>query len=328
MNSVVRREPSAASSTTRLDRLSASLTTMPQVVIARVNGFCYTGALELALACDLIVTADEAKFADTHAKWGLRPTWGMSQRLVRLVGIARARELSYTAQPISGTEAAAWGLATRSVPRDELDGAVAELAAVIADNSAGSIAAYKDLYRHALDSGLTAGLAYEAETQYRITDAASRVASFGKRSRTSLEASSPVRRNELVVRVDHHQLTAAVGHGAVDDDPAPRDQPGDLAPAEESHRQPPLIVGELHLQGGHVAPGLHGERPDPASHPGPLAGLQGGDRGGPADVAQHLGVDGLLLFVALGGRRPPARPSRPVADPAVRLRRRRGRWWR
>jgi enoyl-CoA hydratase len=157
------------------------LTTMPQVVIARVNGFCYTGALELALACDLIVTADEARFADTHAKWGLRPTWGMSQRLVRLVGIARARELSYTAQPISGSEAAAWGLATRSVPRDELDGAVAELAAVIADNSAGSIAAYKDLYRHALDSGLTSGLAYESETQYRITDAASRVASFGKR---------------------------------------------------------------------------------------------------------------------------------------------------
>jgi enoyl-CoA hydratase len=154
------------------------LTTMPQVVIARVNGFCYTGALELALACDLIVTADEAKFADTHAKWGLRPTWGMSQRLVRLVGIGRARELSYTAQPISGSQAAAWGLATRSVPRDDLDGAVAELAATIAGNSAGSIAAYKDLYRKALDAGLTEGLAYEAETPFRITDTQSRVATF------------------------------------------------------------------------------------------------------------------------------------------------------
>ncbi len=154
------------------------LTTMPQVVIARVNGFCYTGALELALACDLIVTADEAKLADTHAKWGLRPTWGMSQRLVRLVGIARARELSYTAQPITGSEAAAWGLATRSVPRDDLDRAVEDLASVIADNSAGSVAAYKDLYRQALDSGLTEGLAYEARTHYPITDTQSRVASF------------------------------------------------------------------------------------------------------------------------------------------------------
>jgi enoyl-CoA hydratase/carnithine racemase len=124
------------------------------------------------------VTADEAKLADTHAKWGLRPTWGMSQRLVRLVGIARARELSYTAQPITGSEAAAWGLATRSVPREELDRAVADLASVIADNSAGSIAAYKDLYRQALDSGLTEGLAYEAQTQYRITDTQSRVATF------------------------------------------------------------------------------------------------------------------------------------------------------
>jgi enoyl-CoA hydratase len=154
------------------------LTTMPKVVIARVNGFCYTGGLELALACDLIVTADEAKLADTHAKWGLRPTWGMSQRLVRLIGIARARELSYTAQPITGTDAAAWGLAIRSVPREDLDRAVADLASVIAENSAGSVAAYKDLYRQALDSGLADGLAYEAQTHYPISDTQSRVASF------------------------------------------------------------------------------------------------------------------------------------------------------
>ncbi len=157
------------------------LTTMPQVVIARVNGFCYTGALELALACDLMVTADEARLADTHAKWGLRPTWGMSQRLVRQVGIGRARELSYTAQPISGTEAAAWGLATRSVPLADLDRAVGELASAIAENSAGSVAAYKDLYRRALDTGLTEGLAYEAATNYQITDAQSRVESFRSR---------------------------------------------------------------------------------------------------------------------------------------------------
>ena len=131
---------------------------MPQVVIARVNGFCYTGALELALACDLIVTADEAKFADTHAKWGLRPTWGMSQRLIRLVGISRARELSYTAQPISGPEAAAWGLATRSVPRR---GSGSRRGRTGIDDcrptAPDQIAAYKDLYRQALDSGLTDG---------------------------------------------------------------------------------------------------------------------------------------------------------------------------
>jgi len=154
------------------------LTTIPKVVIARVNGFCFTGALELALACDLMVVADEAKLADTHAKFGLRPTWGMSQRLVRTVGVARARELSYTARTFSGSDAAAWGLAVRSVPRAELDDAVAELAEAIVANSAGSLAAYKDLYRQALDRGLGDGLDYEAGTDYPITDTEERVASF------------------------------------------------------------------------------------------------------------------------------------------------------
>lgn len=154
------------------------LTTMPQVVVAKINGFCFTGALELALACDLIVTADEARLADTHAKWGLRPTWGMSQRLARLVGVSRARELSYTARTFTGTEAAAWGLAMRSVPLADLDAAVAELATEISGNSTGSLTAYKDLYREALQSSLAEGLSYEATTDYPITDTEERVASF------------------------------------------------------------------------------------------------------------------------------------------------------
>jgi enoyl-CoA hydratase len=156
----------------------AKLTTMPKVVIARVNGFCFTGALELALACDLVVTAEEARLGDTHAKWGLRPTWGMSQRLVGAVGISRARHLSYTGQTFSGAEAAAWGLAVRCVPLAELDAAVAELADAVAANSPGSIAAYKDLYREALDQGLSGGLAYEATTVYAIADTEPRIAGF------------------------------------------------------------------------------------------------------------------------------------------------------
>jgi enoyl-CoA hydratase/carnithine racemase len=155
------------------------LTTIPKAVIARVNGFCFTGALELALACDLIVVADEAKLGDTHAKWGLRPTWGMSQRLIRAVGVARARDLSFTARTFSGQEAAAWGLAVSSVPLADLDAAVADLAASIVENSAGSIAAYKDLYRRALDVGLEDGLTYEFTTSYPIADAQERIAGFG-----------------------------------------------------------------------------------------------------------------------------------------------------
>jgi enoyl-CoA hydratase len=154
------------------------LTTIPKVVIAKVNGHCFTGALELALACDLIVTANEAVFGDTHAKWGLRPTWGMSQRLQRVVGIARARELSYTARTFTGVEAAALGLAVRSVPLADLDATVADMAAEIAANSPGAIAAYKDLYRAALECALPEGLAYEAEVTYEIADSAERLARF------------------------------------------------------------------------------------------------------------------------------------------------------
>ena len=79
-------------------RVIALIENLDAIVIAKVNGFCFTGALELALACDLIVTADEAVFGDTHAKWGLRPSWGMSQRLPALVGPATARLLSYRGQ--------------------------------------------------------------------------------------------------------------------------------------------------------------------------------------------------------------------------------------
>ena len=148
------------------------------VSIAQVNGFCFTGALELAMACDLMVCADEAKLADTHAKFGLRPTWGLSARLPALVGIAKARELSYTARTISGSEAAAIGLACRSVPLDQLGTTVAEIAEQIVATSTGSRGAYKDLYRDGRAGDIAAGLEYEAATAYEIGDTEERLAAF------------------------------------------------------------------------------------------------------------------------------------------------------
>ena len=59
---------------------------LPQPVIASVHGHCFTGSLELALACDMLITSPSAKFADTHGKWGMVPVWGMSQRLTRRIG--------------------------------------------------------------------------------------------------------------------------------------------------------------------------------------------------------------------------------------------------
>ena len=160
-------------------RVTELLSTMPKVTIARVNGFCFTGALELALACDLMVVAEDAKLGDTHAKFGLRPTWGMSARLVRLVGLARARELSYTARTFTGAEAAAMGMAVRAVPLDGLDAAVAELTDAIVENSPDSISTYKDLYRNQQDRGLSDGLAFEYGADYDMSGASDRVAGFG-----------------------------------------------------------------------------------------------------------------------------------------------------
>ena len=159
-------------------RLTGTISTMPKVVVAKVNGFCFTGALELALACDIIVAADEARFGDTHAKFGLRPTWGMSQRLPHLVGMARARDLSLTARQFSGREAADYGLAAKACPAAELDTVVDELVATILGNSTDSLAAYKELYRVAEDQGLRDGLAYEAATDYPIADTEERIADF------------------------------------------------------------------------------------------------------------------------------------------------------
>ena len=158
--------------------LTELISTMPKVVVAKVNGYCFTGALELALACDLIVVADDARLGDTHAKFGLRPTWGMSQRLPALVGLARARELSLTARQFTGADAAAYGLAARSCPAVELDATVDALLAEVLANSDGSLAAYKDLYQVAEDRGLRDGLAYEAATDYPIADTEDRIADF------------------------------------------------------------------------------------------------------------------------------------------------------
>jgi len=158
--------------------LIEKITQLPAVVVAQVNGACFTGALELALACDVVLVAQEAKLGDTHAKFGLRPTWGMSQRLPWLVGPARARWLSYTARTFTGAQAAEWGLAAQALPREELGAAVDELVAAVTGNSTGSLRAYKDLFRAAEREPLPQGLAYEAATDYPIADSEERIAGF------------------------------------------------------------------------------------------------------------------------------------------------------
>jgi enoyl-CoA hydratase/carnithine racemase len=163
--------------------LIVQIESIPQVVIAKVNGHCYTGALEIVLACDMVVAAESAKFGDTHAKWGLRPSWGMSQRLPRLVGMLKAKELAFTAASISGIQAAEIGLVNRAVPLDQLDQTVDDMVARIIPQSRGAIAAYKDLFLESQFSHLQAGLSYEANSDYQITDTGGRLQQFVDKSK-------------------------------------------------------------------------------------------------------------------------------------------------
>ena len=153
----------------------------PKPVIGKINGFCFTGGLELALSLDFLVVANESKFGDTHAKWGLRPTWGMSARLPSAVGVRKARELSFTARSFTGVQAEQWSLANYAVPRDELDAKVKSITDSIAENSEGSVAAFKDLYKHGLTGSVENGVQYELATNYEIADTAERVSGFSKR---------------------------------------------------------------------------------------------------------------------------------------------------
>lgn len=156
-----------------------ALATLPQPVISAVHGHCYTGALELALAGDLIVAAESAKFADTHARWSLTPVWGMSQRLPRRVGIAKAQEMTYTARTCTGREAVAMGLANWCVPDAEFDAELEKFARVILANSWFSLRANKRLFLETEGMSLKAGLSYEIHrTEGRGPDMQDRIAGF------------------------------------------------------------------------------------------------------------------------------------------------------
>ncbi len=152
------------------NEIARLLRNMPQPAIAQVHGHCYTGATELMMFFDIIFAAEDAKIGDTHAKWGIMPTWGMTQRLPRLVGVMKAKELSFTCKPVSGKEAEHIGLINKAVALTELDNTVLELANAILQNSAQTIAAMKKLYNEGMDTTLAEGLAIESNFKTEITD--------------------------------------------------------------------------------------------------------------------------------------------------------------
>lgn len=98
----------------------AAVSGVPQPVIGAINGFAITGGFELALACDVLIASTAARFADTHARVGIMPGWGLSQKLSRTIGIYRAKELSLTGNYLSADQADAWGLVNRVVAPEAL----------------------------------------------------------------------------------------------------------------------------------------------------------------------------------------------------------------
>ena len=161
-----------------IERLAA----LPLPVISAVHGHCYTGALELALAADIILAAESAKFADTHARWALTPVWGLSQRLPRRVGTSKAREMMFTCRTYSGREAEAVGLANACFPDETFLESVDAWVSEIAANSAFSHAANKRLLDLTDGLPLPAGLAHEVYRGEGVgPDMRERIAAFAAR---------------------------------------------------------------------------------------------------------------------------------------------------
>jgi enoyl-CoA hydratase/carnithine racemase len=111
------------------------LANLPQPVISAIEGHCSTGALELALAADLIVASESAHFCDVYARWGLTPVWGLTLRLPHRIGTAKASEMMLTSRTYSGREAQAMHLANFCFPDESFETDLAALCADILGNS-------------------------------------------------------------------------------------------------------------------------------------------------------------------------------------------------
>lgn len=149
--------------TTELPDISPKWPPMSKPVIGAINGAAVTGGLELALYCDILIASERARFADTHARVGLLPTWGLSVRLPQKVGVGMARRMSMTGDYLSAEDALRAGLVTEVVAHDELLPAARSVAASIVGNNQKSVRALLESY-HRIDTEQTAqGLWLEAE---------------------------------------------------------------------------------------------------------------------------------------------------------------------
>jgi enoyl-CoA hydratase len=142
----------------------------PKPVIGAINGVAITGGFEVALACDVLIASTSARFADTHARVGIMPGWGLSQRLARVIGPYRAKELSLSGNFLDARTACDWGLVNRVVEPDELMPAAMKLAADMASIPAETLSAYKGI----IDGGYALSLGEGLAREHRLSSAHNR----------------------------------------------------------------------------------------------------------------------------------------------------------
>ena len=135
---------------------------MTKPVIGAINGAAVTGGLEVALYCDVLIASEHARFADTHARVGLLPTWGLSVRLPQKVGIGLARRMSLTGDYLSAADALRAGLVTEVVPHDRLMATARQVAASIVGNNQNAVRALLASYHRIDDTQTNEGLWLEA----------------------------------------------------------------------------------------------------------------------------------------------------------------------
>ncbi len=156
---------------TKLNSCFLQLEELPIPVISVVHGFALAGGLELMLACDMTLAAEDARIGDQHTNFGLMPGGGSTQRLPRRIGMQRAMELLTTGRWLSGAEAADWGLVLRAVPADSLDQELEELVAPLRTKSRPGLGWVKSVTLRGSDLSLTDGIALESSSfvQYSTT---------------------------------------------------------------------------------------------------------------------------------------------------------------
>lgn len=141
---------------TRLERL-------PKVTIAAINGFALGGGCELTLACDLRIAADNAQLGQPEILLGVIPGAGGTQRLPRIVGVGRAKELIYSGRMVAADEALAIGLVHEVVPADKVYERAVELATQCAAGPTVALQAAKDAIQNGIDLDMTSGLLIERQ---------------------------------------------------------------------------------------------------------------------------------------------------------------------